>query len=47
LPELAGQALPAVFRQGDDGWQLCLGPADIAACPDLAALQQRIPAGCR
>ena len=46
MPALAGQAFPAVFRRGDDGWTLCLGPADIAACTDLAALQGRIRAGC-
>jgi hypothetical protein len=46
LPELAGQAFPAVFRRGADGWQPCLGPADIAACADLAALQQRIRTAC-
>lgn len=48
FPELAGQAFPAVFRRhrDDDAWQLCLGPADIAVCADMAALQARLRSDC-
>ncbi len=45
-PELAGEAFPAVFRRLGGRWRRCLGPAEIAACRDLAALQDAIRSGC-
>jgi hypothetical protein len=38
--------LPAVYRRSEGVWQLCLGAAEIAACDDLEALQERIRQGC-
>lgn len=45
-PAISGSDFPAVFREQPAGWQLCLGPAQIAACADVKGLVDQLRNAC-
>jgi len=46
LPEIDPGQLPAVYCREDGAWRCCLGPAEIAGCHGIPALQGRIRDEC-
>lgn len=45
-PGIDPAVLPAIYRWRDDGWQLCTGPEQIAACNDLEQLKTLVTTHC-